>query len=98
MNPKMSNLLESFERRWVVPGKVFGTRLEQFPSILASLMHSRIHSPQMTFRNPDAEAAMQYLTWALEEMEKTGSEAAARHTRAAMAALRRRIARTADDC
>jgi hypothetical protein len=51
----------------------------------------------MTFRrNPDAEAVMQYLTWALEEMEKSGSQTAARHTRAAMAELRKRIARTAD--
>jgi hypothetical protein len=55
------------------------------------------NSPQMTFcRNPDAEAAMQYLTWALEEMEKAGSQTAARHTRAAIAALRKRTARTAD--
>lgn len=47
---------------------------------------------EMTFRrNPDAEAANQYLTWALEEIEKVGSQQAARHTRAAMAALRKGI-------
>jgi len=32
---------------------------------------------------------MQYLTWALEEIEKTGTHKAARYTRAAMAALRK---------
>jgi len=44
---------------------------------------------EVTFRhNPDAEAAKQYLTWALEEIEKVGNQKAARLTRAAMAALR----------
>jgi hypothetical protein len=44
---------------------------------------------EVTFRrNPDAEAAIQYLTWALlETIEKNGSEKAANHTRAAIAAL-----------
>ena len=38
----------------------------------------------MTFRrNPDAEAAIQYLTWALEEIEKFGHAEAARHARLA---------------
>jgi hypothetical protein len=46
----------------------------------------------VTFRrNPDAEAAMQYLTWALEEIEKAGNQKAARHTRAAITALRKGI-------
>lgn len=45
---------------------------------------------QATFgRNPDADAAIQYLTWALEEIEKAGSQKAARQTRAAMAELRK---------
>jgi len=39
--------------------------------------------------NPDAEAAVQYLSWALEEIEKAGSQKAARHTRAAMAEMRK---------
>jgi hypothetical protein len=39
--------------------------------------------------NPDAfEAALQYLTWALEEIEKAGSQEAARHARDALEALR----------
>jgi hypothetical protein len=47
---------------------------------------------EVTFRrNPDAEAANQYLLWALEEIEKVGSQKAARHTRAAMVALRKGI-------
>jgi hypothetical protein len=57
----------------------------------------RYQQREMTCRrNPDAEAAMQYLTWALEEMEKGGSRTAARHTRAAIAALRKHIPGTAD--
>ena len=52
---------------------------------------------EVTFRrNPDAGAAMQYLAWALEEIEKAGSQKAACHTRAAMAALRKDIPPTAD--
>jgi hypothetical protein len=39
-------------------------------------------------RNPDAEVAMQYLTWALGEIEKTGDEVAARYTRIASERLR----------
>lgn len=40
-------------------------------------------------RNPEAEAAIQYLTWALEIIVKVGSERAASHTRAAVAALQK---------
>jgi hypothetical protein len=44
---------------------------------------------KVTFRrNPEAEAADQYLAWALEEIEKVGNQTAARHTRAAIGALR----------
>jgi hypothetical protein len=35
----------------------------------------------------NAEAAMQYLIWALEEMEKSGNQEAARHARTALEAL-----------
>ena len=45
---------------------------------------------EATFRrNPDADAAIQYLSWALEEIKKTGNQKAARQARAAMAELRR---------
>ncbi|WP_426613835.1 hypothetical protein [Bradyrhizobium sp. McL0616] len=36
----------------------------------------------------DARTAMQYLIWALEHIERTGSPEAARHARLAMEALR----------
>jgi hypothetical protein len=39
-------------------------------------------------RNADAQAAVQYLIWALEEIEKQGNQKAACHTRLALAALR----------
>lgn len=53
---------------------------------------------QVTFRrNPDAEAASQYLVWALEEIEKVGNQKAALHTRAAITALRKFIPPTADN-
>jgi hypothetical protein len=39
-------------------------------------------------RNPDARPALQYLVWALEEIEKEGNEAAADHARLALEALR----------
>jgi hypothetical protein len=39
-------------------------------------------------RNPDAQAAMQYLTWALEEIEKSGHRKAAHHARIALEELR----------
>jgi len=40
-------------------------------------------------RNPDHQAAaMQYLTWALEEIEKAGHHKAAHHARAALEELR----------
>lgn len=46
----------------------------------------------VTFRrNPGAEAAVQYLTWALEEIEKIGNQKSARDARAALAALRKGI-------
>jgi hypothetical protein len=48
-------------------------------------------------RNPDAEAANQYLVWALEEIEKVGNQKAARHARAAMAALRKGIMKADKD-
>jgi hypothetical protein len=41
-----------------------------------------------TGRNPDAEAAAQYLTWALEEIEKFGHPKAAFHARTALEELR----------
>jgi hypothetical protein len=51
----------------------------------------------MTVRpDPDAATAMQYLTWALEFIEKTGDRTAANHTRLALEALRKRLARSTD--
>jgi hypothetical protein len=44
----------------------------------------------------DAVTAMQYLTWALEFIEKTGDLKAAHHARLALEALRRRTARSTD--
>jgi len=41
----------------------------------------------MTVLNPRAEAAIQYLIWALEEIEKTGNEKAAKHARLALEVL-----------
>jgi hypothetical protein len=42
----------------------------------------------MTVRpNPEADAAMQYLVWALEEIEKSGHHKAARHARMALEEL-----------
>jgi hypothetical protein len=39
--------------------------------------------------NPDhIKAAMQYLVWALEEIEKAGNQKAAQHARSALTALR----------
>ena len=38
-------------------------------------------------RNSYAEAAIQYLTWALEDIEKTGNQKAAHHVRLAIEAL-----------
>ena len=43
-----------------------------------------------------AQAAMQYLTWALENIEKTGNQKAARHARLALDALREGTHRSAD--
>jgi hypothetical protein len=39
-------------------------------------------------RDPEIEAAIQYLVWALEEIEKTGSKKAAQHARMALDELR----------
>lgn len=51
-------------------------------------MVSASHDP-MTVRQDDSiKAALQYLTWALEEIEKTGDREAARHVRIAFEALR----------
>ena len=41
-------------------------------------------------RNPDTEAAIQYLIWALEEIEKSGQQKAAHHARLALQELRDR--------
>jgi hypothetical protein len=38
--------------------------------------------------NPYAEAAVQYLVWALEEIEKSGHQKAAQHARLALKELR----------
>lgn len=39
-------------------------------------------------RNPDTDAALQYLIWALEHLEKAGNQKAASHASLALAALR----------
>jgi hypothetical protein len=39
-------------------------------------------------RNPHTDAALQYLIWALEEIEKSGNTKAAQHARRAIDALR----------
>jgi hypothetical protein len=39
--------------------------------------------------NPEAQAAVQYLIWALDEIEKSGNREAAQHARRAIDALRR---------
>jgi hypothetical protein len=39
-------------------------------------------------RNATAEAALQYLIWALEDIEKAGNQKAAHHARLAVKALR----------
>ena len=38
--------------------------------------------------NSNAQAAVQYLTWALEEIEKAGNKKAAQHARSALDAMR----------
>ena len=43
-------------------------------------------------RSINAQAAMQYLIWALEEIERAGNQKAARHARIALEALRERKA------
>jgi hypothetical protein len=37
--------------------------------------------------SPNSDAAIQYLTWAIEQIEKEGDEEAARHARAALKRL-----------
>jgi hypothetical protein len=39
-------------------------------------------------RDANAQAAMQYLIWALEDIEKGGNQKAAKHARIALEALR----------
>jgi hypothetical protein len=39
--------------------------------------------------SPNPEAALQYLVWALEEIEKSGNKSAAHHARRAIDALRK---------
>lgn len=47
-------------------------------------------------RNSHAETAIQYLTWALEAIEKAGSREAAEHTRNAITALQKKKPRKTD--
>jgi hypothetical protein len=47
-------------------------------------------------RNANVETAMQYLVWALENIEKTGNQKAAHHIRIAMDALRKGTHRSAE--
>ena len=44
-------------------------------------------------RNANAEAALQYLVWALEDIEKAGNQKAAQHARLAVKALRSHLSR-----
>jgi len=47
-------------------------------------------------RNPYVEIAIQYLTWAIEEIEKAGNQKAAQHARAALEAPQEGIRRSSD--
>lgn len=47
-------------------------------------------------RNASTEAAVQYLTWALEQIEEAGNQEAARHARLALEALREGTRRPID--
>lgn len=40
-----------------------------------------------TAHKPSADAAIQYLTWAIEEIEQTGDQETCRHARAALERL-----------
>jgi hypothetical protein len=51
-------------------------------------MVSASHDPMTVRRDDSIKTALQYLTWALEEIEKTGDQEAARHVRIAFEALR----------
>jgi len=48
-------------------------------------------------RGEDAQAAMQYLIWALERIEVMGNHKAAHHARIALEALRQGLAGQIDD-
>ena len=48
-------------------------------------------------RNANAETAMQYLVWALEDIEKAGNPKAAHYVRVAINALRSGTHRLADE-
>jgi len=48
-------------------------------------------------RDPDVEAALQYLMWALEHIERAGNRKAADHARLAMKALKQNPAPKIDE-
>jgi hypothetical protein len=55
-------------------------------------MGIRLEQVAMTVRRtPKAQAAIQYLIWALEEIEKAGHQKAAHHARIALNELRRTL-------
>jgi hypothetical protein len=54
------------------------------------------HSAMTVDRNADLEAAMQYLSWALEHVEKAGDQEAASQVRQALEALRKGARRSSD--
>jgi hypothetical protein len=53
-------------------------------------------SPMTIRRDTNAQAAMQYLIWALENIEKAGNQKAAKHARIALEALREGTHRSGD--
>lgn len=71
---RLSRLMEDIRKQPLVPG-------DSSDAFVRS-------KAQVTPRNPHHEAAVQYLTWALESIEKVGSRDAAAHTRSAILALR----------
>jgi hypothetical protein len=54
------------------------------------------NSPMAVDRNANAEIAMQYLVWALEEIEKAGNQTAAHQVRIALEMLRKGAHRSPD--
>jgi hypothetical protein len=46
------------------------------------------NNAEMSLRSSDTQTALQYLIWALEQIEKTGNQKAVRHARLAIEALR----------